>query len=149
MGSHLVDLMVALLGEPTRIQPLLAHHHPSPGTYVDNGVAVLGWDGAWGIAEVPALEVTEDCRRIEVYGTEGICVIPTLGSGHLKNNAFQRVELCDKAGEWSHLDLPAATLQITDLREFAACVRGEKEPEFSSEHDQAVQKTVLEASGML
>ena len=149
MGSHLIDLMVAMLGPPQSVQRGLAHHHRSPGEYVDHGVALLGWDGAWGIAEVPALEVSEDCRRIEVYGTEGIAVLPTLGSGHLKNQAVQALELCDKAGEWTRLELPAATLQIADLREFAACVRGEREPEFSMDHDQEVQRVVLEASDML
>ena len=45
--------------------------------------------------------------------------------------------------------LPAATLQISDLREFAAVVAGKKRPDFSMEHDLAVQETLLRASGML
>src|SRR5436309_7510345 len=34
------------------------------GTFVDNGVTVFGFDRAWGIIEVPALEVAPHSRRI-------------------------------------------------------------------------------------
>ena len=47
------------------------------------------------------------------------------------------------------LDLTASTLQIADLREFAACVGGKKQPDFSPEHDLAVQETLLRACGMI
>jgi hypothetical protein len=39
-------------------------------------------------------------------------------------------------------------LQLADLREFAACVRGKKDPDFSPEHDLAVQEALLRACGM-
>ena len=68
-------------------------------------------------------------RRIEVYGTEGACVIPHLGSGHLANKNIQPIEVF-RAGkpDWQTIELPAATLQIRDLREFAAVVAGKKAP---------------------
>ena len=68
-------------------------------------------------------------RRIEVYGTEGACVIPHLGSGHLANKNIQPIEVF-RAGkpDWETIELPAATLQIPDLREFAAVVAGKKAP---------------------
>ena len=47
------------------------------------------------------------------------------------------------------LSLTARTLQISDLREFAAVVANKKRPDFSMEHDLAVQETLLRASGML
>ena len=59
-------------------------------------VAVLGWERAWGVLEVPALEVASGARRIEVYGTEGAFVIPHLGSGHLRNDQVQPVEVYRK-----------------------------------------------------
>jgi predicted dehydrogenase len=149
MAGHVIDLMVAVLGPPKDVRGFLGHHREGPASYVDNGVAAFGFDGAWGVIEVPALEVAPHSRRVEVYGTRGACVIPHLGSGHLANREVQPVEVY-QAGrdDWQRLDLPAAVLQIADLREFAACVRGQKDPDFSTEHDLAVQEALLRACGM-
>jgi len=141
---------VALLGRPASVAPFLGHHHTVSGTFIDNGVAVFGFERAWGIVEVPALEVAPHSRRIEVYGTGGACAIPHLGSGHLANKNIQPIEVY-KAGkpDWQRLDLQARTLQISDLREFAAVVGGKKKPDFSMEHDLVVQEALLQASGMM
>lgn len=151
MAGHLVDIAVALLGKPAKVTPLLAHHHTAePRNFVDNGVALFEFKRAYGIIEVPALEVAPHARRIEVYGTEGALVIPHLGSGHLANKNIQPVEVF-RAGtpDWQTIELPAATLQIADLREFAAVIAGKKAPDFSLEHDVAVQEALLRASGMV
>lgn len=150
MAGHLVDLMIALLGPPRKIHPCLGHHHlGKPGAFIDNGVALFEFDNAYGTIEVPALEIAPDSRRIEVFGTSGAAVIPHLGSGHLANNSYQPIEVFHtEEPKWERLDLPASVLQIQDLREFAAVVRGEKPPEFSREHDLAVHKALLQSSGM-
>src|SRR5262249_47259547 len=65
MAGHIIDLMVTLLGRPKAITPFLAHHHVAqPENYIDNGVAVCAYPRAWGIIEVPALEVAPHSRRI-------------------------------------------------------------------------------------
>ncbi len=151
MAGHVIDMMVAILGRPRQITPFLAHHHrEGPAQYIDNGVAVFGFDHAWGIIEIPALEVAPFARRIEVYGTEGACVIPHLGSGHLANKDQQAVEAY-RAGErdWQRRLLTAPPLQLPDLREFVAVVTGKKRPDFSMEHDTIVQESLLRASGMM
>jgi predicted dehydrogenase len=150
MAGHVIDMMVAVLGTPKSVTPFLGHHHTAPPKeYVDNGVAIFGYDHAWGIIEVPAIETAAPSRRIEVFGTGGACVIPHLGSGHLANKNIQPIEIC-KAGdrEWTRIDLPAQTLQIRDLREFAAVIAGKKAADFSTDHDLAVQETLLRASAM-
>jgi len=150
MAGHVIDMMVAILGPPKKVAPFLGHHHQrGPSEYIDHGLAVFGFDHAWGIIEVPALEVAPHSRRIEVYGTQGACVIPHLGSGHLANKNVQPIETY-RAGDkdWQTHELPAATLQIADLREFAAVVNDGKQPDFSLEHDLAVQEALLRASGM-
>jgi len=151
MAGHVIDMMVAVLGAPKSAAPFLAHHHrEGPASYIDHGIAVYGYPNAWGIIEVPALEVAPHSRRIEVYGTEGALVIPHLGSGHLANKNVQPIEvhkLPDKA--WKTVELPAQPLQIRDLREFAAVVAGKKAPDFSTEHDLAVQEALLRGSGMM
>jgi predicted dehydrogenase len=113
-------------------------------------MAVFDFEQAFGIVEVPALEVAPHARRIEVYGTDGALVIPHLGSGHLANKNVQPIEVfrTGNAG-WQTIELPAATLQIADLREFAAVIVGKKPPEFSMEHDLIVQESLLKSSGMV
>jgi len=150
MAGHLVDLLVALLGKPRRITAFMAHHHTAePKAFIDNGIAVFEFERALGTIEVPALEVAPHARRIEVYGTEGALVIPHLGSGHLANRNVQPIEFFRTGSpDWQTVELPAATLQIADLREFAAVIAGRKSPDFSMEHDLVVQESLLAASGM-
>jgi len=148
MAGHVIDMMVALLGKPKSVKGFLGHHHSEPGTYVDNGVAVFGFDHAWGIIEVPAIESVPHSRRLEVYGTGGAASIPHLGSGHLANKDLQPIDVCGAGGSWQRIELKAQTLHIRDLREFAAVVAGKKEPEFSMDHDLVVQEALLQASGM-
>jgi len=149
MAGHVIDMMVTILGKPQKVTPHLAHHHEKPGKLVDNAIAVFEYPHAWGIIEVPILEVAPASRRIEVYGTEGAFVIPHLGSGHLANKSIQPVEVY-KTGkpDWERIELEAATLQIADLREFKACVERKKEPDYALEHDLVVQESLLQASGM-
>lgn len=150
MAGHVIDFMCLILGRPREIHPILGHHHPTAdGPFIDNGVATFRFDRAIGIVEVPALEIVPDQRRIEVYGTDGALVIPHMGSGHLANNALQPLDVWSRAtGRWDRVDLKAAVLQIRDLREFAAVVRGEKQPNYSLDHDLMVQEALLTASGM-
>lgn len=149
MAGHVVDLLVSTMGTPDNVTPFLAHHHPQPGPFIDNGVAVFGMNQGWGLIEVPALEVVPYSRRIEIYGTEGACVIPHLGSGHLGNRQVQPLQVFRNGqSDWEIIELPAATLQISDLREFAAVIGQKKKPDYTMEHDLIVHETLLKASGM-
>ncbi|MBM3993960.1 MAG: Gfo/Idh/MocA family oxidoreductase [Planctomycetes bacterium] len=150
MAGHLVDMMIAMLGPPRRVTPFLAHHHRrQPKKFIDNAVAVFEYPNAWASIEVPALEVAPYGRRIEVFGTQGAIVIPHLGSGHLKNKDVQPIEIFHNGdADWQALTLEANPLQISDLREFAAVVRGKKPPDFTFAHDLAVQDALLRACGM-
>lgn len=151
MGGHLVDFAVHLLGPPSKVHPVMRHDHPVvEGPFIDNGVAILEHESAISILEVTALESAPDSRRIEVYGTEGAFVIPHLGSGHLANDATQDYWTWTQGDDqWQQHQPLAVTLQISDLREFSAVLRGEKEPDFSAEHDACVQRTLLDACEML
>lgn len=150
MAGHMIDMLVTLLGPPRRIESVMAHHHAAlPTSFVDNGVALFECDRAIGIVEVPALEVAPAGRRFEVYGTEGVCVIPHLGSGHLRNDETQPILVFQRGWtDWRRIDLPAEPLQIRDLREFAAVIAGQKPPNYTLDHDLVVQESLLRACGM-
>jgi len=59
-----------------------------------------------------------------------------------------KIEVCAAGGPWTSIDLPAVPGQLADLREFAAVVGGRKAPEFSMDHDLAVQEALLKACAM-
>ena len=150
MAGHIIDMMVAILGKPKSVTPFLAHHGKQPpADYIDHGIGIFGYERAWGIIEVPALEAAQYSRRVEVYGTEGAVVIPHLGSGHLANKNVQPIEVFRKgAKDWERIELPNQPLQLSDLREFAAVIAGKKAPDYSLEHDGIVQEALLQSSGM-
>ena len=93
---------------------------PSPHASRRRASSTTAWrssaiDHAWGIIEVPALEVAPHSRRIEVYGTEGACVIPHLGSGHLANKNIQPIEVY-RAGQTDWQTHRAAGADAADRR---------------------------------
>ncbi|MEZ6070000.1 MAG: hypothetical protein R3C10_06905 [Pirellulales bacterium] len=159
MAGHIVDMMVTMLGRPERITPFLAQHRSHSTRWVDHGVAVFEYPRAFGIIEVNALEIAR-CAALRGLRQPSACTIPNLGSGHLANSATQPLDFyLDDGGYpegsvdspiagWRRLDLPAAVLQITDLREFAACVAGQREPQYSFEHDLVVHEALLRSSGV-
>ena len=67
-------------------------------------------------------------------------------SGKQKHSTDRDIQSRD--ADWRTHELPAATLQIADLRQFAAVVQHRAKPDFSMEHDLAVQDALLKASGM-
>jgi predicted dehydrogenase len=154
MAGHLIDFLIRVAGQPTHVQGFLRHHHPQAGgAFVDNAVAVIHCPGLLATIEATALEVLPGTRRIELFGTRGGIVIPHLGSGHLGNFPRQPYELFlaesspgagdGTQGRWRQFEPESVPLQIGDLREFSAVVRGEKAPEYSPAHDLAVQETLM------
>jgi hypothetical protein len=53
-----------------------------------------------------------------------------------------------KAGEWQEVEIEPGPEFPSLLRELAACIRGDKEPDFSLEHDRAVQRTLFRGCGI-
>ena len=148
MAGHLVDFLVTVSGRPGEIHPVLRHHHPGEGRFVDNAVVVLECGRLLATLESTALEVVPGMRRIELFGSKGGVVIPHLGSGHLANFPKQPYEVyLAETGRWERYEPDAVPLQIADLREFRAVVCEGKAPEYPAEHDLAVQETLMQCVG--
>ena len=86
-------------------------------------------------------------RRIEVHGTKGMVLHEPLGSNQLRVFLQEGTEEYD-AGEWHDVEIEVEPEYPTLLRELAACIRGDKEPNFTLEHDRAVQRTLFRGSGI-
>ena len=144
MGGHLVDLMVALMGEPQQVHPALGRHY-GDREEVDNAMVVHEFENGLGSIDTTGMQMGM-ARRLEVHGTGGTALHAPLGSSSL--NLFLEKPVYKYREEWQELEVDAPPEFPSLLRELAACARGIKEPDFSLEHDLAVQRTLLKGCGL-
>lgn len=140
MAGHLIDLMVALLGEPHTVLPALGKHY-GDCSEVDNAVVVHQCERGLGTVDTGAMYIGM-ARRIEVHGTAGSAIHAPIGSANLSlclESEFENY----RTGDWQDLTLEEAADAPSLLRELAACIRGDKAPNFSLTHDMAVQRTLF------
>ena len=71
MAGHYVDLMLTLMGTPTRVHPVLGRHYGDSPRFVDNAVVVHEFERGLGTIDTASMHVGMDrTRRVEVYGTQ-------------------------------------------------------------------------------
>jgi len=147
MAGHLVDLMMVLMGEPIQVHPVLGRHYDPERRWVDNAVVVHEFDRGLGTIDTAAMHVCANRpRRIEVYGTQGTALHSPIGSNDFSLNLAEARE--GYAAGWQDVTIIPPPDFPTLLRELSACIRGEKEPDYSLEHDIAVQRTLLLGCGV-
>ena len=146
LGCHLIDILVAILGRPVRVTPVLRHDSDIDDGLADNTLAVFHYRRAVAMIESAAMESEGfQRRRLEICGTEGTVVAepiePAAVRLHLKEpgNGYS-------AG-WQNVSVPDTRRYEGDLRELARCVRNREQASFSRDHDYAVQETILRACG--
>jgi predicted dehydrogenase len=144
LGSHLIDLVVAILGRPKEVTAFNQRVSRQDDRLVDNMLAVLSYPRALATVKSSALEVEGfDRRHLVVCGTEGTFHIQPL------DNPAARVSLSRPRGKFKKgtqdVKFPRYTRYIDDAADMARIIRGEKESDFSAEHDHAVQETLLRA----
>ncbi len=145
MAGHLVDLLVALMGEPHALHAALARHYGAREE-VDNAVVVHECADGLGTVDTAGMQAGMD-RRIEVHGTQGTVLHEPLGGDRLRI-FLQAGSAKYRAGQWHDVQIKTPPTFPSLLREMAACMRGEKEPDFSLAHDMAVQRTLFKGCGI-
>jgi predicted dehydrogenase len=147
LGCHLIDALVGLLGRPRAVTPFLRHDGAAEDTLADNTAAVCEFERAIAVIETSAMEIGAGQRRqFVVCGTEGTAIIQPIEP--------PAVRLClahPTAGYqpgWQSVPVENVSRYVRDFEEFAACIRGERSPSYDTDHDEAVQEAVLNASGM-
>lgn len=152
-GSHLIDLIVYMMGEPEKVIPLNMNSFPEVASCIDNGLAVLQYGRATCTVRTTSLEANGYHRRqLVVCGTKGTVEIkpmenPTKMSiawsvpmtpGSLGQAGWQDVR------EW--IDVPDFGGRYdAQLIDFARVVRGENENPFDYDYELAVERTLLRA----
>ena len=148
LGCHVIDLVVAVLGKPDRVESVMRHSlETAADMLADNTLAILHYPRAMATVRASALEVEGFSRRhLTVCGTQGTFHIQPL------DDPSVRITLDRDRGAFQQginvLPFPGFTRYSADAAEMAAMIRGETSSPFTPEHDLAVQETVLLAGGM-
>ena len=150
LGSHLVDLIVYLLGEPQRVTSFLKHTGLDGVDFADNNLAVLEYDKALARIFVSSVEVNGHGRRqLMVSGSRGtvnICPLEpatmTYSDTSIAQNPYRDgkitvpVEDPGKDGRYDRM-----------MQDFYAYIQGTKQNPFTYEHDYLVQRVLDEIVG--
>ena len=146
MAGHLIDLMVIMMGEPKGVQPSLGRHYDNRSE-VDNAVVVHEFDNGFGTIDTAGMHIESGkTRRIEVYGTKGTAIHTPIGSDNLSLSLETAVE--GYATGSQDVTITRSSTSGSLLRELAACIRGEKQPDYTLAHDMAVQRTLFAGCGI-
>jgi predicted dehydrogenase len=147
LGCHLIDALIGLLGRPRTITPFLRRDSACEDTLADNTVAVFEFDRAVAVLETAAMEVGAGQRRqLAVCGTEGTVIVQPIEPPAVRL-CLRQPEAGYQAG-WQAVPVENVPRYVRDFEEFAACIRGERQPSYDYDHDEAVQEAVLKSSGM-
>ena len=149
-GSHLIDLVVWMMGEPDKVVPLNMNSFPEEARCIDNGLAVLQYPRATCTVRTTSLEANGYHRRqLVVCGTKGTVEIKPMENPTKMSVAWK--ESSGGAGspdsrEW--IDVPDFGGRYdAQLADFARVVRGETANPFGYDHELAVERTLLRACG--
>ncbi|MBR5528630.1 MAG: Gfo/Idh/MocA family oxidoreductase [Clostridia bacterium] len=151
LGSHLVDLIVYMMGRPNKITSFLKHSELDGIELEDNNLAVLEYDRALARIFVSSVEVNGFGRRqLMVSGSKGtvnICPMerPT-------TMTYSDLSIADKTYEDRKIIIPVedntASGRYDDMmRDFHDYIIGTKKNPYSYEHDLLVQEVLSEIVG--
>src|SRR5262249_43463457 len=144
-GSHLMDLMVRLMGRPSKVAPYLRKQ--GNDALADNTVAVLEWPRALGIIGAATLQPNSSFyRRFEILGPGGTALVQPLEPPSL------RIDLAKPAGPYKagkqQISLPEYRRYVDDFVELARCIRENKPLSTTPSQELAIQDTLLRACEM-
>lgn len=151
LGSHLVDLIVYMMGEPKSITSFLKHTGLDGVDVEDNNLAVLEYDKALARIFVSSVEVNGYGRRQFVVagskGTVNICpmekpTVMTYADTAMEGKTYADVKTTIP------FDLnPSDSRYDEMMKDLYAYIMGTKENPFTYEHDYLVQKVLSEIVG--
>ena len=150
-GSHLIDLVVWMMGEPDKVVPLNMNSFPEEARCIDNGLAVLQYPRATCTVRTTSLEANGYHRRqLVVCGTRGTVEIKPMENPTKMSVAWRASSGgpgSPDSREW--IDLPDFGGRYdAQLADFARVVRGETANPFGYDHELAVERTLLRACGI-
>ena len=151
LGSHLVDLIVYMMGEPQKITTFLKHTKKDGVDFEDNNLAILEYEKALARIYVSSVEVNGWGRRqLMVSGSKGtVNIMPIENDCHMTyaDTAMGGAPYMDIKEVVDIKDVPKDCRYDDMMQDFYAYVIGTKENPFTYEHDYLVQKVLDEIVG--
>jgi len=148
LGCHLIDSMVTVLGKPDRVTTFSRRTRPERDSLEDNQLSVFEYPRATASIRIALVEYMGQRRRqFVVCGDQGTIDIKPLESGKMQVALSRPRGKYQRGYQSVELPLPGDRYD-GDLADLARIIRGEKAPDWGPEHDLAVHRAVLEASGM-
>ena len=151
LGSHLVDLIVYVLGEPKKITAFLKHSGLDGVDFEDNNLAVLEYDKALARIFVSSVEVNGFGRRQLVVsgskGTVNICPLERPMTMTYSDTTIADATYEDRKQIFTFEDNTASGRYNEMMKDFYSYIMGTKQNPFSYEHDYLVQKVLSEIVG--
>lgn len=151
LGSHLVDLIVYMLGEPKKITSFMKHTGLDGIDFEDNNLAVLEYDKALARIYVSSVEVNGFGRRqFMVSGSRGTVNICPLERPITMT--YSDTQIADNTYGDCKIILPFADHTVDGrydemIQDFYAYITGAKENPFPYEHDYLVQRVLDQIVG--
>lgn len=151
LGSHLVDLIVYILGEPDKITSFLKHTMLDSVDFEDNNLAVLEYEKALARIYVSSVEVNGWGRRqFMVSGSRGTINIMPIENDCTMTYADTKISTMPYEDMKKNIeieDVPKDARYDDMIQDFYAYIMGTKENPFTYKHDYLVQKVLLEIIG--
>ena len=148
LGCHLIDAVVATLGKPDQVTPYIRRTRPDEDSLADNQLAVFEYPRATATVRSALVEVDGGRRRqMVVCGDQGTIAIRPLEPPQLSLTLAKPQGKFAAGTQTVSLRKPAGRYD-GDFVDLAQIIRGQKSPDYSVQHDLAVQEAVLRASGL-
>ncbi len=151
LGSHLVDLIVYILGEPEKVTSFMKHTGLDGVDFEDNNLAVLEYDKALARVFVSSVEVNGWGRRqLMVSGSRGTVNIMPIENCCTMTYADTKISTMpyeDMKKDAEIKDVPKDCRYDDMMKDFYAYITGTKKKPFTYEHDYLVQKVLYEIIG--
>ena len=151
LGSHLVDLIVYILGEPDKITSFLKHTRLDNVDFEDNNLAVLEYEKALARVYVSSVEVNGWGRRqLMVSGSKGTVNIVPIENNCTMTYADLDISTMpyeDMKQNVDVKDIPKDCRYDDMMQDFYAYIQGTKKNPFSYEHEYLVQKVLYKVIG--
>lgn len=151
-GSHLVDLVVDILGEPKKVTSFLKQTGYENIDSDDNCFAVLEYDKA--LAKITTLSVEVNgwaMRRFAVMGNKGTVEIkPIELDVDMRVSLINEVKdhyCCDSSKKVEISDVPTLCRYDEMMKDFYLSIVGEKENPYKYEREYIVQKVLTQIVG--
>ena len=151
LGSHLVDLIVYILGKPDKITSFLKHTGLDDIDFADNNLAVLEYEKALARVFVSSVEVNGFGRRqFVVAGSKGTVNINPIERP--LTMTYSDTTIADMTYEDRKINMPfqddtAHGRYDEMMKDFYAYIKGTKQNPFTYEHEYLVQEVLSEIIG--